>query len=319
MANISEFCLTVSGPQDDVDRLRHLILSDTEPIPEGAYSDEFVFSLKSETWGNLDGSQEFLWLTGIGQYTGQTVLGDHPVRGELRIFGESKWAPPLVFAECVLERFPGVDVDIKSETEHELFEHWNNGYGQRHLMCRHEQLTDPKEGTILRLVIDGHQVLPYGAEDPNGEVVSPDSALPGWWRLVNGASPADEAVKADHQCCPLANPVLPTAVDLVGAQFRDLANDELEELGRFQAEEEAIDLQCLADGHSDRDLAVVMREVFHVQREVYQILRAESRRRSAPLTFDEAVQVVKDHIPYAVEKDIVFSAFEMLRDDSMAE
>jgi hypothetical protein len=62
-----------------------------------------------------------------------------------------------------------------------------------------------------------------------------------------------------------------------------------------------------------------MREVFHVQREVYQILRAESRRRSAPLTFDEAVQVVKDHIPYAVEKDIVFSAFEMLRDDSMAE
>ena len=69
---------------------------------------------------------------------------------------------------CVLEQFPGVGIDIRSITEHELYEHWRAETGSRRLDCRYEELTDIQEDRIVRLVINGKQVIPAdasGSED----------------------------------------------------------------------------------------------------------------------------------------------------------
>lgn len=165
MARISDFRLIVCGPRDQVDCLKQKILADTEPIAKGPFSDEFIFDLKPETWGDLEDSQEFLWLKEVKLYVGQSVLGNClPLHDELRIIGEAKYAPPLVFAQRILEMFLELDIDLYATTNHELYEHWQSRRYEQQLVCRREQLTDTQDDIILRLIIDGHQILPRGED-----------------------------------------------------------------------------------------------------------------------------------------------------------
>ncbi len=160
MANICDFKLSIYGQQEQLDALKEMILGDTEPTTR-----EFVFDIKVGVWGNDEGNHEFIWIQEIKYYRCEAVLGDYlQKKDELRIIGEAKYCPPLVFAEQVMKKFPECGVDLHGTTEHELYEHWQSrdvqdGQGQR-LVCRFEQITNLENDEILRVVIDGQQILP---------------------------------------------------------------------------------------------------------------------------------------------------------------
>lgn len=163
MSITSDFTLLLQGPRDQLETIKAKILAASEPIGEGPFAEQFIFSPKPETWGDLGEGHEFLWLRELQHYRCDSVLGP-PAHDELRIIGESKYSPPVVFVERLLEKFPALLVDLHATTENELYAHWQSrrsGPDDRpRLVCRHERLTDPATDTILRLAIDGHQILP---------------------------------------------------------------------------------------------------------------------------------------------------------------
>jgi hypothetical protein len=69
-----------------------------------------------------------------------------------------------VFTQQILTQFPQCNANLHGTTEHEYYEHWqsrdvHDGEGQK-LVCLYEQLTNLQNDEILRLVIDGQQILP---------------------------------------------------------------------------------------------------------------------------------------------------------------
>lgn len=170
MANICNVSLIVAGPTDVLEAFREMVVRDTEPIGEGPFADEFILTLKKESWGDLEGTHDFLWIKTFDHHNCQRVLGPAaPIHDELRIHGESKWAAPAVFAQRIIDRFPDLEVDLHGTTEHEDYEHWQSewvGVGehrQHKLVCRREELTNLQTGDVLRLVVDGKQILPREA------------------------------------------------------------------------------------------------------------------------------------------------------------
>lgn len=160
MANIVDFSLELIGGQEALDRLVEMILRDVEEAPD----EEMYFSPKTDAWAIPEASEHGFWLKELCQYTGRSVLNERSTDGELRISGASKCAPPLLFAECILKVFPGVHyVSCKSTEENGPYEHWES-VGSRSLVCRCEQLTNIQEDRIERLVIDGVQIIPAGAD-----------------------------------------------------------------------------------------------------------------------------------------------------------
>lgn len=97
-------------------------------------------------------------------------------------------------------------------------------------------------------------------------------------------------------------------------EFGEISADEERDMMASLVEEDAVDLQCLIDGDSDRDRAAVMREEVNIQREVYQILRAEALRRDAPLMFRDAIRVARERLP-DVSDDSVSAAYDLLCED----
>lgn len=166
--SISTDCsVTVRGPKELLETVTAAILKDAEPIAEGPDAGEFRFTLKAESWRELEGSHAPLWIKSAERYRCERVLGPSgATHDELRIVGQSTDGPPVVFAQRVIDRFPGVDIDLHATTEHEDYEHWQSlwagaGDERRHrMLCRREELTNLENDDVVRLVIDGKQVLP---------------------------------------------------------------------------------------------------------------------------------------------------------------
>jgi len=100
--------------------------------------------------------------------------------------------------------------------------------------------------------------------------------------------------------------------------FRDLTEEERQQLSGYLAEQDAIQQQCAADGHADADLGAVMLEESETQGEVFQLLSTEARRpdRTTPMTIQEARQRVDRDITYQVADDTILAVYERLRGDT---
>ena len=99
--------------------------------------------------------------------------------------------------------------------------------------------------------------------------------------------------------------------------FGDLSQEEREQLSGYLAEQDAIQQQCIDDGHADADLGAVMRDESERQSEVFRVLFVEVCRpdRTTPMTLQEARQLVDRDITYQVADDTILAVYERIRGD----
>ncbi len=163
MSNICSFNLRITGSAAELQKFRDAILRDTEPLQEDSpFYGQYVLMLKTDSWGE-HGCHEFLWLTEMKYHRCEQVLGDccGSVCDEISLDGEAKYCPPVEFVIRAMATLPSLDFDLHGTTEHELYEHWQSRLenNERTLFCREVRLSDPKDGLVQYLEVDGQIVI----------------------------------------------------------------------------------------------------------------------------------------------------------------
>lgn len=190
MPDICDIHLRVRGPAADLEDFKAAVLKDTEPMPEDSpFRDQFIFTLRTETWGDPGDAHTFLWLKSLEHHECQTILGTYrPACDEVVLIGEAKWGPPTAFVERAMEKFPTLDFDLHGTTEHAFYEHWQStpAVMGRRLVCREERVTDISRDTVAYLRIDGQVIFDDRTGSPEasnadrqGKVLNGERALKG--------------------------------------------------------------------------------------------------------------------------------------------
>lgn len=168
MSDICEFRVTLSGSKEQLECLGDMLMKATSPMPENPETEQFILDLNPEVWG--DCQHNFLWVNHIEYYAGRSMVGKRsPEQNELRIDGESRYAPPLVFIDRILDRFPDLRIDLRATTAYEHYERWYNRpkiKTKKRLICAERQLTNIQTGQVMELEINGRKVITGGAIAP---------------------------------------------------------------------------------------------------------------------------------------------------------
>lgn len=162
MPDMCDIHLRVRGPAADLEEFTAGVLKDTEPMPgDSPFRDQFIFTLRTETWGEMGEEQTFLWVKGIEYYKCDTILGsERPSCDELVLLAEAKWHPPTAFVDRAMQKYPTLDFDLRGVTECVVYEHWSSIPPQgRHLFCWEERHVDLAADRIIYLRIKGQEIL----------------------------------------------------------------------------------------------------------------------------------------------------------------